>query len=279
MSLEHYRSAGKILCEKLRLPTDPVAIKYIKSENEIPPGTFRPTTMPMSKKWSLCQAHTYARRWGWHCAMTADDNFCVPGSAMHQWVDVTGEEFIESQAQQGWHMSREAEQNRYDCYAGMFQGPDGEALLAKAKEYIGFVCSPLPNTIVEPDVVTVFGDGSHITHLVHAVCYDYKHPVISSFEGFGESCIKGGFLPFILDRPQVVIPGMGDRAFVGISDHEIAFGLPASRLDELLENLFKTGGMLNIGQPSRQFMAMNLTESITPGFTYLREVVDGKKDR
>ena len=148
----------------------------------------------------------------------------------------------------------------------------------KAQAHCGFICSPLHQTRVEPDTVLVFGDGTHITHLIHAICFRYKRPVSTSFEGFGESCVKGGLLSFITGMPQVVIPGMGDRAFAGISENEIAMGLPAALLPRVMADLFKTGGAMNIGQPVKTLLPNGLTESITPGFQYLRTIVDGKKE-
>ena len=275
MNLEGFREAGNALYHKLHLPTYPVAITYIKTEDEIPEKAVRPSAG--GQKWSLCQAFTYARRWGWHVAMTADDNFCIPASAMHQWVGVSAEDFIESQVQQGWHKDREAEKNRYEFSQGLFRGPEGEARLKKLKEYNGCVCSPLAKTLLAPDSILVFGDGSHITHIIHAICYDYTFPVVSSFEGFGETCAKGGLVPFITGRAQVVIPGMGDRAFSGVFDHELAVGLPASLLPVVQENLFKTGGRLNMGQPVKTMLPMELTESLTPGFAYLRKKLDEQK--
>ncbi len=274
MNLEDFRHAGKELCDKLKLPTHPISITYIKGEDEIPEKALRPSAQ--GQKWALCQAFTYARRWGWHLAMTADDNFCVPASAMHHWVDVSAEDFIESQVQQGWHKDRESERNRYDFSQSIFQGPKGEERLKKAKERIGFVCSPLSKALLEPDTILIFGDGVHVTHLIHALTYEYKTPVLSSFEGFGETCAKGGMVPFVTGRPQVVIPGMGDRVFTGVQDHELAVGIPAKLLPVVTENLFKSGGRLNMGQPVKPMLAMELTESITPGFAFLRKKVDEK---
>lgn len=274
MKLEEIKQAGEELYHKLHLPTFPVGITYIKTEDEIPEGTTRPSSM--GQKWSLCQAITYARRHGWHVAMTADDNFCVPASAFHKWVDVSDEDLMESQMKQGWHMDRNAEQNRFNFFKGLFKGSEGEKTLMKMEEYIGFVCSPLHQAIMEPDSIIVFGDGTHVNHMIQALCYDYTMPVMSAFEGFGETCFKGGLVPFITGRPQVVIPGMGDRAFAGISPEELAVGLPTSQLSVVLENLFKSGGDLNIGQPAKTMLAMGLDESITPGFTYLKDKIKKK---
>jgi uncharacterized protein (DUF169 family) len=277
MNLNDLRRMGKELYEKLHLPTYPVAITYIKSEDEIPVKTMRPSAM--GQKMSICQTFTYARAWGSHVAITADDNFCVPSSAGHKWVDVTDEELIQSQVTQGWHKNREAENNRIALYNSLFSGPDGEAALTKAKSRIGLVCSPVHEAILQPDTILVFGNGVHITHIIHALCYDYIFPIFSFFEGFGESCLKGGLLPFLTGRPQVVIPGMGDRAFAGITPDEIAVGMPAAMLPEMMENLFKTGGPMNIGMPFKTMMPTGLTEAITPGFAWLKQVVDNKKSK
>ena len=169
--------------------------------------------------------------------------------------------------------NRAAEQNRFNFFRNLFSGPDGEKTLAKMKEYMGFLCFPLHRAPVAPDSVLVFGDGTHISHLIHALCYDYSLPVMSAFEGFGETCFKGGMVPFLTGRPQVVIPGMGDRAFAGISPEELAIGIPASLLPAVVENLFKTGGEMNIGQPVKTLLPMGLDESITPGFAYLKSKI------
>jgi len=275
MKLEDYRKMGNELYEKLHLPTYPVAITYIKNEAEIPAKAMRPSQA--GQKMSICQAFAYARSWGAHVSITAEDNFCVPGSAVHKWVDVTDEEFIESQVNQGWHKSRESETNRMNFMNALFSGSGGEAVRAKMKERIGLVCSPIHKAILAPESILVFGNGIHITHIIHALCYDYTTPLMSTFEGFGESCMKGGMVPFVTGRAQVVIPGMGDRAFAGIGPDEIALGLPASQLSTVVENLFKTGGPMNIGMPFKTMIPTNLTESITPGFAYLKEIIDKKK--
>jgi hypothetical protein len=89
--------------------------------------------------------------------------------------------------------------------------------------------------------------------------------------------MKGGLLPFLTGVPQVVIPGMGDRTFSGTNDYEIAIGFPGTLLLEVIEDLFKTGGRLNMGLPVRTLLPTGITESITPGFAYLRERIEENK--
>jgi uncharacterized protein (DUF169 family) len=131
--------------------------------------------------------------------------------------------------------------------------------------------------LVLPDTVLVYCDGAQLMHIVQALSFEHRHTPVSSFEGFAESCGKGGYLPFLTQKPQVVIPGAGDRSFAGIQDHEVAVGMPAFLLFYTIENLFKTGGAMNLGYPLRQIQAMHLKENITPGFAYVRELIDKRK--
>ncbi len=270
-SIEEYRRAGEDLYHKLHLSTYPVAIKYIKNIDEIPEGTLRPASK--GKKLSLCQAFTLSRRHGMSVAMTSDDNFCTPATAGHLWEDISAEEFIESQVLQGWHKNIEAEKIRYMTQSNNFKGQNIENL----RQYMGFVSSPVNKTTVTPDSVLVYCDGLQLTHIIQALCYEYKYLPTSSFEGFGESCLKGGLIPFLTQMPQIVIPGAGDRSFAAISEHEIGVGMPGFLLFYVLENLYKTGGHMNIGYPMKSIIAMDLTEELTPGFKYMREKIDEKR--
>ncbi|MFX0148000.1 MAG: DUF169 domain-containing protein [Candidatus Hodarchaeota archaeon] len=269
-SKEDYQKAGQEIYDKLHLATYPIAIKYYKDKSEIPGNVIIPYIL--GKKMSICQTFTMARKFNQSYAISAEDNFCTPSSVGHGWVPISKEEFVESQVRQGWHKDVAAEKRR------------AEALYVKNYEnlialgYRGLIASPLPNTIVIPDTILIFGNGAQITHVIHALNFEHKkkYAVRSVFEGFGESCGKGGLMPFITRRAQIVIPGMGDRAFGGVQDYEIAIGLPGTYIFYVLKNLFKTGGKQGLGFPVRAMIPMGLTENLTPGFKYMREVIDKK---
>jgi uncharacterized protein (DUF169 family) len=265
-----YNEAGLKLYEKLHLSNFPVAFKYLLKGEKIGSAFTKPSNL--KQKWSICQAITYARRWGWSVAMTQEDNFCVPSLFVHRWVDITREEFLASQMLQKWHKDEAAEKRRIDRTIAMM----GIARYERLKQYGGMLFAPLHHADFVPDSIAVFGNAENITHIIHALTYNGENYPISTFEGFGETCVKGSLAPFITGIPQIVIPGMGDRGFSGVYDYEIAIGLPAKMVFGIVENLFATGGPLNMGQPVKTLIANNLTESITPGFQYLRKIVDEK---
>ena len=271
--LGSYRRAGKRIYDRLHLASYPVGIKYIKSESEIPQGSMRPSAL--GQKSSLCQAFTYARRFGLTIAMTADDNFCTPATAMHRWVDIPFEVLVESQVIQSWHKNAEAEKKRIEHGQKMI----GKANLPKLLKYKGLVCFPLHTAPARPDSVLIYGNGENIMHIIHALTYEGANFPTSSFEGFAEPCLKGGLIPFVTGVPQVIIPGMGDRSFSGTYDYEIAIGIPAKLILDVERDLFKTGGLLNMGQPAKILLPQSLTENITPGFKYMREKIDAQKGK
>jgi uncharacterized protein (DUF169 family) len=270
---EEYRKAGKSLYDRLHLASYPVAIKYIRNPDEIPQDFIRPAAL--KQKASLCQAFTYARRSGLSVAMTADDNFCTPSTIMHRWVDIPFEVLIESQVLQGWHRDAVAERKRIEHGKSII----GEANLPKLEQYKGFICSPLTAAAFEPDTVLIYGNGENITHIIHALTFGGENFPTSSFEGFAEPCLKGGLIPFITGIPQIVIPGMGDRAFSGTYDYEIAIGIPAGLIFDVNEDLFKTGGWMNMGQPVKALLPQSLTENITPGFKFMRDKIDEYRNK
>jgi hypothetical protein len=77
-------------------------------------------------------------------------------------------------------------------------------------------------------------------------------------------------IPYLTKIPQIVLPGSGGRALAAIETHEIAIGMPAELIFYVNENLFKSGGFLNLGFPAKRLLP-DLGEEITPGFQFLEE--------
>jgi uncharacterized protein (DUF169 family) len=269
-SVEDYQKAGQEIFDQLHLATYPVGIRYIKNEEEIPPESIQPSKK--GKMMSICQAFHMSRRFGNTYAITAADNFCTPSTVAHGWVKISEEEFIESQVRQGWHKDKKAEVRRAKkIYLNQFKN-------IMQLGYCGLLSYPLDKAPVIPDTVLIYSNGAIITHIIHALCYEHKkkYSLNSSFEGFGESCAKGSLMPFLTRKAQIVIPGAGDRSFAGIQDHEVGIGMLAPFLFYILKNLFKTGGTQGLGFPIKQLIPLNLSVNITPGFKYMKDLIDKK---
>jgi uncharacterized protein (DUF169 family) len=271
--LEDYRQAGQKLYNKLRLLTFPVAIKFIKDLSKIPEKAQRPAKL--GQKLSLCQSFTMARRWGANVAMTYEDNICVTASFVHQWEKLPLKDILMSQVKSGYHKDAEAEIK----VQSMFQEMASKENYEKIKDHKGFIVSPLPRTIVIPDIILIYGDPAQMTHIIHSLSYEGKYLIHSNFIGFGESCIKGTLVPYLTGEPQVVLPGTGDRILALTKEEEMAFGLPADILFYLNDNLFKSGGPFNMGQPVR-FLLGNLPERMgPPAWSFLKRRLKKAKKR
>ncbi|MFX0139025.1 MAG: DUF169 domain-containing protein [Candidatus Hodarchaeota archaeon] len=243
--LENYKQVGKDLYNKIRLLTSPVAIKFIKDFSEIPENAHRPSKM--GQKISLCQAFTLARRWGLNVAMTFEDNICITSSLVHQWEKVPVEDIFISQVKSGYHKDSDAELKIQMGYRDVFN----EESFNLIKDHKGFIASPLIKTVVIPDVILLYGDPAQMLHIIHSLSYEGKYIVESKFIGYGESCIKGVLLPYISKKPQLVLPGTGDRLLSVTKEEEMAIGFPSSLLFYISENLFKSAGALNPHHPPR----------------------------
>ncbi|MHA1263923.1 MAG: DUF169 domain-containing protein [Candidatus Helarchaeota archaeon] len=243
-----YREQGKDLYNKLRLLTFPVALKFFKEISEIPDPAQQPSKS-MGQQITLCQAFTMARRWGTHLAMTVEDNLCYTSSLVHQWeeISVPVKDIITSQVKSGYHKDLNAEL----AVQSVFGEFTSKKALEKIKDHKGFIVSPLTKTIIIPDIILIYGDPAQITHIVHALTYEGKYLIQSAFIGYGESCLKGVLLPFISGKPQVVLPGTGDRTLGLTKEEEMAIGIPGKLLFYIVENLFKSGGAFNMRQPTR----------------------------
>ncbi len=263
--LEATRKAAEDIYQQLRLDTLPIGVKYLRENDEVPEGFMQPSAM--GQKWSLCQAFTFARRHKGHAAMTVEDNFCLASSLAEGWIKLPVEDFIESQRLNKWRKDLEAEIVVQSLFSEIMT-PENQKVI---QQHTGFLAAPLATIPFVPDSVLIYGNAAQITHIIQTLSYDGKNLMVSPFNGYGESCIKGALLPYLSGKPQVVIPGAGDRAFSQTADDEIAVGMPARALLSASENLFQSGREFNLGYPVRSPLVGHLTEDILPGWTYIRK--------
>lgn len=284
-TLEDYRRVGQELFDRMHLPTYPIAAKFIKSVDEIPEEVRRPELEGF--KMSICQCLTKARRLGEAWALTAVDNFCTPITVGFGWVpDITVDEFIESQIKQKWDKDPEAlrkveeetESYRSHTKTGYETlRKQAQQMLAQQKlGNIGIMTAPLHSTPFIPDTIVVYGTPLQINYLIDAFSIEKKrkYEIKTPFAGFGE-CSKGTIQPHLMQKPFIIIPGNGDRSYGGIHDYEIGMGMPVDFAFYALENLFKAWKGQGKLVPFRQELP-SVDEKITPGYIYLREVIDRK---
>jgi uncharacterized protein (DUF169 family) len=106
--------------------------------------------------------------------------------------------------------------------------------------YASLFASPLRHhPFTPPDVVVVFGNSAQVMRLVQASLYQQGGYLTSSFGGRLD-CADIIVRTMQTDECQVILPCTGDRMFGQTQDDEMAFSIPASKLETVMEGLQST---------------------------------------
>ena len=220
------KEVEQILNTYIRPLTFPVAIKMLKSEDEIPEKTRRPFQQ-LKKKIAICQGIGMARKLGWAVAMGKEDMQCALGAAPFGFfrnIDF-------------WDEGNMA--------AGMFAasteaGKKEEELIDRFDHgtYSHILVAPLSRAAFDPDLIMVYGNPAQVMRLIHGSLYNVGGAIQSSAMG------RLGCAAIITviknDECRFLVPGNGDRIFGMTQDWEMSYMIPMSKLDNVLDGLAKT---------------------------------------
>ncbi|MHA1724475.1 MAG: DUF169 domain-containing protein [Promethearchaeota archaeon] len=227
--LNYFQEAGLVFEKLLRLSSFPLAIKLIKDRSEIPPNCKTPQK-DLNTKNFLCQNFKVSRSYGWTMAVMKEDCICKVARMVYKWDDYT----------------KEIEEWAHQFNVGLYS-KDLETSRKLKKElhflkekYEGLIISPLTRTKIVPDIMQIYCLPAQAMRLIQA--YLYMEGGVMTFTAAGRigSCHDGVIKPFLINKPQLVILGNGDRVWGGAEDAEILFSLPTSCLSLILEGLEKT---------------------------------------
>lgn len=220
------RKVDELLSTYIRPLTFPVAIKMLKSEDEIPERTRRPLQQ-MGKKVAICQGIGMARKLGWVIAMGKEDMQCAPGAAPFGFFKNL-DFFEEGNMAEGMYTATKE------------VGAKEEALVERFDygSYSQILVAPLNRANFEPDVILIYGNPAQIMRLIHGDLYHEGGAVKSSAMG-RLGCTT--MISVIKSQEcRYGVPGNGDRIFGMTQDHEMSFLFPVSRVEGLLDGLAKT---------------------------------------
>ncbi|MFZ5648325.1 MAG: DUF169 domain-containing protein [Bacillota bacterium] len=115
----------------------------------------------------------------------------------------------------------------------------------KVGSYSGILVAPLEKIPVMPDLVIIFGNTAQIYRLIHA--YNYNKGVRLEFSSNGEAggCADLIPLPLLSQKPSIALPCNGARMLSWPSDDGLAFAIPGSMLEDIMDGLeFTHAGMV-----------------------------------
>jgi len=234
------KTADRELATYIRPQTFPVAIRMLRPGEAIPDRAKRPSRD--FKKLSMnCHVIDMARRYGWTIALTRQDSICALGIAALGLEHPT-------------HLHRSG-----TLCEGMYTetkdaGRRSEAAVDSFRvgEYQGVLVAPLDRTTFEPDLVCIYATPAQVMRLTQAALWKRGGKLTSSFGGRID-CSEIIVTTMRTGESQVILPCSGDRIFGQTQDHEMAFTIPWTRMEEIVEGLRGThaGG---IRYPITQFM-------------------------
>jgi uncharacterized protein (DUF169 family) len=220
------KEVDQILSTYIRPLTFPVAIKMLKSEDEIPEKTRRPF-QHLKKKIAICQGIGMSRKLGWAVAMGKEDMQCSLGAAPFGFfknIDF----FDEGNLAAGmFAVSAEAGKKEEDLIDRFDHGT-----------YSHILAAPLNRAAFDPDLIQIYGNPAQIMRLIHGALYNAGGAIQSTAMG------RLGCATIITviknDECRFLVPGNGDRIFGMTQDWEMSFMIPMSKLDNVLDGLAKT---------------------------------------
>jgi uncharacterized protein (DUF169 family) len=207
--------------------TLPLAIKLLTSEQGIPEKTRRPQR-DFKKRFSVCQAVGMSRRMGWTFALGNEDVSC-PLSQVSLGFERELPFFKEGNLCEGMYTNTKEAGRRTEAAVPKF----------KHGQYKYILIGPVARTNYEPDIILIYGDSAQVMRLVHAALYEEGGTLTSNFMGRYDCA---DYTAGVIDsgKCQVILPCNGDRVFGFVQDFEMAFAIPYTQIDKIINGLHGT---------------------------------------
>jgi uncharacterized protein (DUF169 family) len=208
----------------IRPATFPVAVKMIKPGEKLPEKAKRPKS-ELGFETAICQAIGLARRYGWTLAVSSEDISCPITKAFFGFEERVPY-LTEGHACAGMYTASAEAGKKTEAAIPHFQHG----------EYQYLVAGPLNRADYDWDVVVIYGNSAQVMRLVTGALYKGGGAMQSQTAGRVDCAdlIVGAMQS---GQCQYVLPCYGDRIFGGTTDDEMAFSVPAAKMNELIEGL------------------------------------------
>lgn len=207
----------------LRPQSYPLAIRMCKPSEKLPEKARLPKR-DLGISVPVCQGLAMARRYGWTVAVGKEDQVCPHGHA------VMG--FVPRELYANGILAEAAGVGKKEEFA-----QDAKALSTlEYGKYRYLLAAPLERAPFEPHFIMFFGNPAQIARLVQGVAFK-SGEFLAFVAGAGRACSVCIARTILTDECQVVLAGAGDRYFALTQDHEMAFTIPMSHTEELVQGL------------------------------------------
>ena len=224
---EELKAMSKKFDEWLRLTSNPVAVKLFANKKElddVKDESGRPIRKVTEPRLTICQLIAQARYLGRTLAGDAD--------ALGMCTLATGA--------MGF---KEVPLSYADGYVRAYFTDEKAARNTVARvpkfqpgSYVGMLASPLDRMPLTPDVVIFFGNTAQIYRFIQSYLYNTGGRM--EFSSNAEAvCADLITLPMLTEKPQIGLPCNGGRVLSWPSDDEIAIGVPAVALEQVMNGM------------------------------------------
>ena len=213
------------LHEMLLLRFEPIAVKMVESESEVPENAIWPRR-DFKKHMALCQAISLARREKKTVYLDKETHWC--------WNPLIGL----------GHVDCSVGTKQFDVVCsvlGMEKIEDARAFFEKFPrlplgKYQGIVTAPLSGCTFEPDVVLVYSNNAQLRSMLWGIKYKTGKLVSTELDAI-DSCIYAIVPPMQTGEYRVTLPDIGEFERAMAEEDEIILSVPKGRMDEVISGL------------------------------------------
>jgi uncharacterized protein (DUF169 family) len=224
---EEFNMYGGTLEQSLALRTSPIAVKMLKTENDIPQDALRPKK-DKSYHLAQCQAFSLSRYQGKTIAMLKEDNWC--------WGALFAYGLIK----------REVGDNYQELQNDLKYVP-----MLEYGKYIGVLSAPLKSASFEPDLIMIYSNTGQLRHMLHVLSF--------IGEGFIETPIYPvascafAVVPALSGQLCVTLPDPGEVGRASVGEDEIILSLPGKNMANLVSQI-KSFDEMKMGYRDHAFL-------------------------
>lgn len=216
----NYAKVSESLKENLGLSGSPVAVKFVRTEEEIPEGVEA-----LDENTRHCQMVSMARKEGKIFYATADKHSCSGGAWALGLKEITpslksGEFYFKLGKFDTWAA----------CKRTIDSIPHVEAGTTYATMY-----APLEKTPFTPTAVLIVAEARIMLKLAQAVLYKLGGRIEANFSGIQSVCADTAAQTYLNGKVNFSLGCDGSRKFSGIEDGEMVMGIPVELLPEIAE--------------------------------------------
>lgn len=214
--------------EQLRLSSFPLAVKMLRSKEDIPPEAKRPT-VDYRRCLAACQCFALSRKYGETVAQLFEDNWC-PEPVIGFGLAEPPQFFFDGC-------------NRYPSgVASLEAGANWAREFPRLEvgKYIGLVSAPLRTASFDPDMAVIYCNSAQLLRLLLGIAYEDGRDITTVLGGHS-ACVYAVVPTLLKNECQVAVPCRGDRGRAGTQDDEVIFSVPRDQIGRLAFGLEQEG--------------------------------------